>query len=455
MKYLHKSFQTILVVLAVIFLLSSCKKDSFTNANNNPNAPTSVVPAVLLPSIEISLAYTQGGDLSRFSTMFVQHNVGFSRQAQAYYTYVLTAPDFDGAWPNMYTSVLGNNKDLLTRSDAGQYNVYSGISRMIMAYSLQLLVDEWGKVPYSQALKGNENIQPAYDDDKALYDTIVALVDKGITQLNDPNPGALTPGNDDIIYGGDASKWIKFGHALKARIYIHQSKGDAAMAAKALDEASQSFTGNSDNAIFTFGSAETAANPVYQFNQQRTDIDYASGALVNYLTTLNDPRLTIYTTPDYSDQFQAGIGNYYGGISAPVEFITYDEMLFVQAEATLRATGDYAAAEAFYKAGITANMEKLTVPPGIIANYVTTNGTLPSTSVAAAIAKVSLQEYIALYLNPEAWTLWRRTGEPALTPTAGTNGIPRRLLYPQSEISLNSSNVPQSTLYAPKIFWDK
>ncbi len=454
MKYLNRNFQ-ILIIFAATFLFASCSKEKFTSANENPNAPKSVVPAVILPSVEISLAYTQGGDLARFSTLFVQQNVGFSRQAQAYYSYVLTSTDYDTPWGNMYTSVLGNNKDLLARSDAGGYNVYSGISRIIMAYSLQLLVDEWGKVPYSQALQGNDNTQPTYDDDKALYDTIINLVDKAIVQLNDPNTGALTPGTDDIIYGGDVSKWIKFGHAIKARIYIHQSKGDAAMAVKALEEADQSFIDNSDNAVFVFGSAETAANPVYQFNEQRADIDYASGALVDNLNALNDPRLTIYTDPSYNDLFQVGIGNMFGGISAPVEFITYDEMLFVKAEATLRATGDYATAEGFYKAGIMANMNKLGVAAGDIATYIAANGTLPATNVTAAVAKVSLQEYLALYLNPEAWTLWRRTGEPALTPVAGSNGIPRRYVYPQSELSLNTSNVPQATSYTPKIFWDK
>jgi hypothetical protein len=80
---------------------------------------------------------------------------------------------------------------------------------------------------------------------------------------------------------------------------------------------------------------------------------------------------------------------------------------------------------------------------------------LPVTSVADAIASVATQEYIALYLNPEAWTLWRRTGAPELTPIAGTNGIPRRFLYPQSEYSLNGTNTPQATLFSPKIFWDK
>ncbi|MEP7251715.1 MAG: SusD/RagB family nutrient-binding outer membrane lipoprotein [Ginsengibacter sp.] len=454
MKYINKNFPALLI-LASTFFFVSCKKDSFTKANENPNAPQTVVPAVILPSIEISLAYTQGGDLTRFSTLFAQHSVGFSRQAQAYFSYVLTSTDFDTPWGNLYTSVLGNNKDLLTRADAGGYNVYGGIARILMAYSLQLLVDEWGKVPYSQALKGNDNTEPVFDDDKALYDTIVNLVDKAIVQLNDPNPGALTPGTDDIIYGGDASKWAKFGHAIKARIYIHQSKGDAVMAANALAEANQSLSDNSDDAKFGFGSAETAANPVYQFDEQRTDIDYASGAFVDYLNSLNDPRLTIYITPDYSDPFGSGIGSYFGSISSPVEFITYEEMLFVKAEATLRTTGDYAAAEAFYKAGIQASMDKLGVDAASSAIYIAANGTLPTTGVNTAIAKVSLQEYLALYLNPEAWTLWRRTGAPALTPTAGTNGIPRRFLYPQSEYSLNSGNAPQGTLYAPKIFWDK
>ncbi len=205
MKYYDKKFQWFLLLL-VLSLFMSCKKNSFTDANENPNAPGTVVPSVILPSVEISLAYTQGGDNARFTTLFVQQSVGFSRQAQAYYSYVLTSTDFDTEWSNMYTSVLGNNKDLLDRSDAGNYNVYSGISRIIMAYSLQVLVDTWGDVPYSQALKGNDNTQPAYDKDVALYDTIVNLVDKAIVQLNDPKPGALTPGTDDIIYGGDAAK---------------------------------------------------------------------------------------------------------------------------------------------------------------------------------------------------------------------------------------------------------
>ena len=55
-------------------------------------------------------------------------------------------------------------------------------------------------------------------------------------------------------------------------------------------------------------------------------------------------------------------------------------------------------------------------------------------------------------------TVWRRTNSPALTPVSGTNGVPRRIEYPQSEYSYNPDNIPvpatNNTLFVPKIFWD-
>jgi hypothetical protein len=321
-----------------------------------------------------------------------------------------------------------------------------------MAYSLQMMVDLWGDVPYSEALAGENNTHPKFDNAKALYDTIQKLVDVGISQLSDASAGPLVPGAEDMIYGGDADKWIKFGHAIKARLFIHQSKNNAAMAANALAEANQSFTSNDDNAQFVFGTAETFASPIYEFNEQRGDIDYGKGALVDKLMALNDPRLDILTNQSYSDVNGAGIGSYYGDINGHVEFITYDEILFIKAEATLRSTGDIAQAQQYYRDAITANMEKLGVASSDIDNYVTANGTLTG-GVNQAITQVATQEWIALYQNPEAWTLWRRTGAPTLTPT-GTLGVPRRLLYPTTEYSLNGANAPQATLYTPKIFWD-
>src|SRR5690348_7114062 len=102
-RYLSIAFFTLVLLLQV-----SCKKETFTNANINPNSPSTVTPDNILPVVETALAYTQGGDIARFSSLFMQQAVGFSRQAEAYYHYVLTSTDFDTPWGNLYTSVMGN-----------------------------------------------------------------------------------------------------------------------------------------------------------------------------------------------------------------------------------------------------------------------------------------------------------------------------------------------------------
>ena len=448
---------SLIVLTVTVLTVTSCKKSFFSDVNVNTNAPeaSSVVPGVMLSTVEGALGYTVGGDFSRFSSIITQQTLGFSRQAQGFNGYTFTSVDFDNVWGNLYTSVMENNKVLMQVSDSKQANAYSGISRILMAYSLQVAVDTWGALPYSDAFKGGEGqLQSKYDTDKALYDTIIVLLNTAITQLNNTGQDVYSPGAEDVIYGGNISKWLKLAHAIKARIYIHQSKGNVTMANSALSELAQSFTSNADNAKYIFGNTETSANPWYQFNQQRADIAFAESTLGMQLLAAHDPRLLVYIDTGYNDVNGVGMGDYYGDIDAPVELIAYDELLFMKAEATLIATGNIATAQGFYQAGIRANMEKLNIPSADINTYIAANGTLPGT-LDAAISKVSAEEYIALYLNPEAWVLWRRNNSPVLIPTAGT-GVPRRLLYPQTEYSYNGENVPASaTLLAPKVFWDK
>jgi hypothetical protein len=458
MKVMQSNKFNIPVFLFIIvsFLGVSCKKSFFTDVNVNINAPDegSIVPNVLLSSVEGTLGYTQGGDFSRYTSLLTQQTTSKSRQAGAYYQYIFTSVDFDSPWGNMYTSVMENNKTLMQIADSKGNNRYSGISRVLMAYTLQMGVDMWGSLPYSDAFQGATKLQSKFDTDKDLYDTINNMLTLAITQLSSSSPGARLPGSEDIIYGGSAAKWIKFAHAIKARLYIHQSKGVPAMANSALAEIAQSFTSNADNARYIFGSTETSANPWYQFNEQRGDISFTDSWMVKKMVAANDPRYLIYSDTSFKDVNVVGMGSYYGSVNSPVEFITYDELLFMKAEATLTATGDVTTAQLAYDSAIQKNMQKLGVSPANIASYLAANGVLPVTA-AAAIAQVSAQEYMALYLNPEAFTLWRRTNSPALTPITGSS-VPRRFLYPQTEYSYNSANVPASaTLFAPKVFWDK
>jgi hypothetical protein len=453
MKLTHKLL--FLLLLTVALLAGSCKKSFFTDVNINPNALSTVTPDLLLPTVEAALAYTQGGDLSRYSALLMQQMYGANSQSQQYYQYNFNPGNFDNVWPDYYTSTLENDYTLIQIADAGGYNRYGGIARIIMAYGLQVGVDVWGDIPYSQAFKGNAadaNLHPTYDKAAGLYDTIVSLINVGTAQLQNPSGGALVPGNQDVVFKGNAAAWIKFGHAIKARLALHQSKGNAQMASTALAEIAQAFAGNGDNAQYIFGTAQTSANSWYQFYRDRPgDQNFQQSTLAGNMLADGDPRYAAFNM----DSTDAG-GNatsYYNQINSPVEFITYDELLFANAEATLRNGGSVAAAQPLYQAAITANMKKLGVAQADITAYLASHGTLPGTP-AAAIQMIASEEYIALFLNPETWTLWRRTGMPALVSVSG-NAIPRRLLYPQTEINFNEANVPQNvTLTSPKIFWD-
>jgi len=446
----HKFLLLTAFAIAMMFG-TSCKKSFFTDVNNNPDAPASVGEANYLPSIEAGIAYTQGGDLSRFTSLLDQQTFGASRQVQGYYEYTLAEGDFDNLWSNLYETCMNNNLLLIQEADGDGNNEYAGIARLLMAYSLQLTVDNWGDIPYSQAFQGVNNLHPTYDKAADVYTAILGLIDDGIAKLNDPSPGGLLPGDDDVIYGGDASNWILFGHALKARLYIHQSKNNPSMAQNALDEANQSFTDNSQNGAFVFGTSETNANPWYQFNEQRGDVSFSGSTLAAQLLATNDPRYTVFI--DSANDFSGfGLAAYYGAINAPVEFITYDEIDFIKAEATLRATGDFGAATTSYNDGVTDNMAKLGVDSAAAATYLAANP-LPTGSVDGAIAQIGAQEWIALYLNPEEFSTWRRINSPNLTPVNGGE-VPRRLLYPSNERSYNGANTPVSNLFTPKLFWD-
>lgn len=452
-----KTLKLIILTIAIgsLLIVSSCKKSFYTDANVNTNAPnsSSVLPSAILSTVEAALAYTQGGDLERFVSMLTQQTNGVSRQSAAYMSYTFTGQDFDDLWGNLYTSTMGNCNNLMQRADAKGYNEYSGIARLLMAYTLQLTVDTWGSVPFSQAFMGTANLNPGYDGDQALYAAITKLIDDGIVFLNNSDPGNLNPAQsgEDVIYGGDASKWIKFGHAVKARIYMHQSKGNATMAANALTEIAASFSSNGDNAQYLWGTTQTSANPWNQFNNQRGDISFSTSTLATMLSSLNDPRYSIYID-SANDPSGLGLGAYYGSINSPVELISYDELLFMTAEATLTSNGSVANADSAYLNGIRANMDKLGVSSASRDAYVAARG--PITSGQAGIDSVAAQEYLALYLNPEEWATWRRTNFPVLTPMGGTNGVPRRLIYPQSEYSYNGTNTPAATLWSPKLFWD-
>jgi hypothetical protein len=88
-------------------------------------------------------------------------------------------------------------------------------------------------------------------------------------------------------------------------------------------------------------------------------------------------------------------------------------------------------------------------------------------NASMALQQINTQYWIASFLNgPEAFANFRRSGFPALTPNPFpgktiTGPFIRRLTYPNSEISVNTTNVNAAIARMgadnldTKVWWDK
>jgi Starch-binding associating with outer membrane len=435
------------VLLAFALSLNACK-DYFGDVNVDPNASTIPSPTTLLPTIEARITYTYWGDFSRYASLFTQHVKGADRQFAAYQDYNFVPDDFSTAWSNCYEGTLMDIQQLKIVADAepAKFNAYSGIARALEAYTLMMVADYWGDAPYTDAFKGDKQLQPKYDTQDQLYSTINTLLNDARTKLKE-KPGSKIPGGAiDIIYAGDTENWITFCNVLSARAYLHLGKKDAANYAKGLAElAKGGFSGTFDEAAFQFLSVGTGSAPWFQYNDQRGDITNGTG-YTELAKTLADPRgnAKSYGAPIDAD-------NPFLVSEQKAVILGYTEMKFIEAELLSKTNGDPAKTKAALVAGIKASMDEAQVTnDSTITAYLAKPEVNPAVPTLEAIMT---QKYMALFLNPEVLNDIRRTGIPKLKPNQGTE-LPRRFLYPQTELDLNG-NTPKGLKIYDKVGWDK
>lgn len=449
----YNKFIIILLITTMMVASESCKKGFLDGVNDNPNSPSAVIPRVLLPGAEGNLAYAQGGDMSRYTSIMTQYITGASRQFFAYNQYTFSEEDFNNVWNNLYAATMSNLNSIIklntSGESAGGYDGYDGIARILMAYTIGMSTDVWGDIPYSQAFLGNENLTPGYDSQESVYASIQQLLDEGITILSGDlvSDDIEDPGTEDFIYNGDLDSWIALAHALKARYYIHLTKIDGNAAANAL--AAINAGGAIDNALYPFTSA--GPGPAYQYIEQRDDIVY-DGACLQQMAAKSDPRYGVYIDVDGEYWGEGYLGPFFSADNSPVMLMTEFERKFIEAEAKVR-TGDNGGAQTAFTEAIQASMDFYGVDAAEAATYIGANGTL-SGDMNAMIAQIIYEKWVANFLHPESWVDLRRTGTPVLVPNAGGT-IPIRFIYPTNE-RLYNSNIPDlnSTMYSPQLWWN-
>lgn len=138
--------------------------------------------------------------------------------------------DFNAIWDDAYQEVLIQIETLLLKTDNTNFSIHSGAARVMKAYIMLTLVDMFGDVPYSEALKGaTGNFNPKADNGKAVYDAAIAILDEAVALLAKTTP-APAPLSRDSYYGGSAAKWTALANTLKLKAYMNTRLVDAATA---------------------------------------------------------------------------------------------------------------------------------------------------------------------------------------------------------------------------------
>jgi len=492
----QKNIHWAMVMLAV-FAFASC---NLQKTNVNPNASTEVSLSAVLTGAEVSLAFNTGANAAIVTNTFIQQTSGANGDAAGLDNYTISPSYYNSTWGSFYTGVLEELKIVQQTATLKQLPYYSGVARILTSFTYGTLTDIFGDIPYSEALYGNNIVNPKYDKQQDIYTDIQSQLDSAIIELSKPtadNIGA-TPATDDLIFGGATAKWIATAYTLKARYALHLTKLGAKDAAqKALSflydgSTYRGIAGSSADAQLVFGSAATNANPFYQQQVNRPGWVGLGASFVNLLngnkvTDANttpegayvDPRRSYFATnfPVGSTTYQGSapgvpgaksvIGAYYATATSPVNLVTYSEAKFIEAEARIIINPSDPLAQTALQEAVKGSFAKVITnasdPYSSVqkqADYITAKATLAG-NFNVDLETIITQKYIALFLQPEVWADYRRTGYPALplaqnaTSAANPNGlIPRRILYPQNETSLNSNAPTGSTYQTPKLWWD-
>jgi hypothetical protein len=472
------SIKTLGLATLVSLGLNSCS--SWLDVNTSPNNPETAPVELVFPRASLSTPMVVGGQYAILGSIWSQQYTqsASANQYKTWDSYNLTSSEFGGSWNEMYIGLV-NLENIIKESELKENWSYYLMATTLKAYTFQVLVDLYDKVPYSDAFKGKEgNISPKWDNGDAVYDDLIKILDKALAK--DLNATTVTnPGVTDLYFKGDMNSWKAFANTLKLKIYLRQTKARPTVAqagVKALIDANTSFL-TSDAAISNFQTEKGSQNPMYGSEQDGLGGNnlVASKTLLDYLSNVNDPRIPTIYKPykgSYVGQQQGDYLNtaYVNTVSlanlsatAPVRLISLAESNFLQAEALERYYAGVGA-KAKYDAGVSAAFVQSGLTAAGATTFTKAGGAYEYTAATSEqkIALIITQKWISLIGNGlESFFEYNRTGYPkffAISKEGNsvTSGrFPRRLLYPTGERDRNPSNTPkEEPIYTP-VWWAK
>ena len=217
-------FIKIILVTTLFTTAVACSKqlDSLLENPNSPSLSTADVD-LLLNTVQLSFSYLFD-DASNFGGALTRQQTWYGPT----YSSAYNPGSFNGLWNTGYTSILKNANALIPLAQAQKRYTASGMAKFMKAYTITLLVDAFGDIPYSEAVLGVANPNPKTDASAKIYEQAILLYDDAI---KDFSTAGAAPAND-VFYGGNTAKWITASNTMKLKLLMQTRKVDATANAK-------------------------------------------------------------------------------------------------------------------------------------------------------------------------------------------------------------------------------
>lgn len=510
----------VITILAIVVALAGC-----TKRFNDLNTPPDRISADKIDVALLGQAFAQ----AQYQGMF-QDRDGF-QILQSLYTdqyaqyFAATHPNFPSdqfqevgswtgryGWDYIYTVPAPQVHFVEQFTEKNEMPLANAIAKVWRVEFFHRITDIWGPIIYSQF--GNGQTVVTYDAQKDIYHNFFQALDSAVAVLKE-HAGENAFGSNDLVFGGDANKWLVFANSLRLRLAMRISYVEPGLAKQEAEKAVAAgvMTSNTDNAyvattlnslngyakityIHEFRMSATMASVLLGFEDPRLSEYFAEAevgggykGIRNGLTVAErGDRITLQNTHSFIAQKWRPLAN--GGTNPPIDVMAAAEVYFLRAEGALKGWNMGGTAQELYNEGIRTSLKERTgASPTAIENYITSTKTptalndqwntpamsdipvafLTSGTPEKQLEQVITQKWIALYPNSsEAWAERRRTGYPvgfpiiqSLNLNVAANQQMRRLTFAQGEFTTNADGVKTGISLlggennnATKLWWD-
>ncbi|HRZ98626.1 MAG TPA: SusD/RagB family nutrient-binding outer membrane lipoprotein, partial [Paludibacter sp.] len=236
-----------LAILSTVFIASSC--DDYLDVNKNIDTPDWVEPNLRLAPI-LSGFTSNYWDARIIAPMSQYLNgstvLGATYGAQMYYA---PTSDYAETFKMVYWIWGQNLEDMINDGKKLNQPLYAGIGLALKAYGWYQMTSIHGELPCKQFLDPGRTVFD-YDSQEYIYSQSRQWAKEAIDILSKADatvyPASLK--NNDLMYKGDKSKWLKFAYGVLAKNYITISGKNVAYLDSAITAVNNSMTSQADDA---------------------------------------------------------------------------------------------------------------------------------------------------------------------------------------------------------------